>query len=78
MPVAAPSANLLFGKEVMDTLAIKDHLDIMKEASSTLLTGDLAIHDRPGLRKGLLTEPTSNSVTISPIQLDHLMKSIHN
>ncbi len=54
LPVAGPAANLLFDKQIIDQLKVKDHLDVMKEATAKLLKADLLVTDQPRLRQGLV------------------------
>ena len=57
LAVAAPAANVFFGPKTIDELGIKDHLDLMKEATEKLLEGELEVHQPMRPREGLLSEP---------------------
>ena len=61
LPIAAPAANVLFGENTIDAIGIKDHLDLMKEATGKL-KGEVEI-SRSGLRENqVLTEPERSGV----------------
>ncbi|UCG54878.1 MAG: hypothetical protein JSV32_01270, partial [Dehalococcoidia bacterium] len=62
LPVAAPAANLIFGKGIIDQSGIKDHLDKMKDATDKLLKDDLVEKDRARLREGLLSESERSGI----------------
>ena len=48
--------NVLFGPKTTETWGIKDHLDLMKRATGTLLEGKLEVIDRSRLRESVLSE----------------------
>jgi internalin A len=55
LPMVAPSVDLLFGSKTIEGLGISDHLDLMKEATSTL-EGELRISHPEPLQQGILNE----------------------
>ena len=62
LPVAAPAANMLFGPETMKELDIKNHLDIMKEATDKLMEGNLSAADPSWPREGPLSESERSGI----------------
>jgi hypothetical protein len=54
LPMVAPAVNIYFGAKTIDELGIKDHLDLMKEATKKI-EGHLTISKPSRLREGVLT-----------------------
>ncbi|MGK7907978.1 MAG: leucine-rich repeat protein, partial [Synechococcus sp.] len=62
LPLAVPAANLYFGETIMDDWAIQQSLDAMKEATSTLLDGELASAEAGRFKDGLLSEAERSGI----------------
>lgn len=61
VPMVAPAVNLIFGPKSVDELMLKDHLDLVKEATAKL-AGHLEISDASRLRRGILTEAERSGI----------------
>ena len=55
LPMAASAVDVCFGQNAINLNSIKDHLDLMKEATGKLLQGKLKTYGSPGLRQGVLS-----------------------
>ena len=61
-PLALPAANVFFSTAKIDEFGIKNHLDLVKEGTRSLLSGKVEVSGRSRLRDGLLTEPERSGV----------------
>ncbi|MEM8605413.1 MAG: hypothetical protein AAGF24_16450, partial [Cyanobacteria bacterium P01_H01_bin.121] len=62
LPVAAPAVNLYFGEAIMDDWVIQQSLEAMKEATSTVLDGEISGAEPGRLKEGLLTEAERSGI----------------
>lgn len=55
LPLISPAVNVLYGAKTVETMGLKDHLDLMKEGTAKLL-GKIEVAEHPRLHQGIVTE----------------------